>query len=893
MMGDEVLSLAGEGNTGGVIRLLRDATPQQRKEVAAAVKAQVAGMDQWAAWQRRYEMQALLVAGAGSLATAAQVATWLNRRSFGMVELDVPSIAAVLTDRDVTWLPDLAQRLAGRMTERNRTPESWGLVAHFVRALGLPPPTGDQFVLGWLESVFRWDNLQKRGAREALRDDPFLDHLLPYVFEVDGAGTLMNVGSWVSNYSKREKPDLGVLAFASLADEGRVSRDVLLDGCLSRFLKGDRPGALGVFVTLHDGLAPTLDEVAARQEDYARLLPTAPSPVAILAQKALRALDDAGRLDPEVLVQGGRDVLFRSERGLVRTQLTWLDRAAKRDPTRAGDILQAVAVAFGHPALDLQERALNIMAKHVEACDTDARAALADAATVLDADLGARAAQLFGTATDAAPAAATVDLPTAPAAAPVWRPMPAPIASPAELAAELTALVGRAMDPVGFERVLAAFVSLANDRGALRDALTPVVDRLAPGGYQPDLDEVLLDRHLLEVARTLCRTSETPGWRAALKMMLQLVGVDDRRKRSRATPAPHRMLVMRLAEIGHHLDRRPVPALVATPTATTGHIDPAVLVDRVAAAERDDWQPWPVDLAQALLRLPRTADPDVVARAAALTSPAGRRLAERLATGPYPDPAEVPIMRKRARDWWAWHQAGNVADMPIVELIPDAASNDPLIDPLFRNRPTGYWQYNVTRTYSLWPAVLPSHREVVAAHLLPDIADGPQFGSADPDAALPTLAEGSGPCGPAMAAAVAYTLGSARERTRVTGVDTALTLAATGDLDSAAVGEAVAAHLRAGVTKIVWLTPALTELANAGQPTAVWAIASRALAVVLALPKALPGTADLLALASKVVAGRPGLTPLPELAPVAARTGNSRLVTEARRLQRLLPEGTS
>jgi hypothetical protein len=212
-----------------------------------------------------------------------------------------------------------------------------------------------------------------------------------------------------------------------------------------------------------------------------------------------------------------------------------------------------------------------------------------------------------------------------------------------------------------------------------------------------------------------------------------------------------------------------------------------------------------------------------------------------------------------------------------------------MVDVLFRNQPGVQWHYYGLSSHAMWPAMLPSHRGVMAAHLLIDLADGSDYGRDDGSAALPALAEGSGPCGPAVAGALAFALGSSREQARIAGVDAAVTLATTGDLDGTAIGNALRTHLRNDLTKIVWITPALTELANAGLADATWAIASRALAAVLPLPKVPPGTPDLLALASKAVAGRPGLTPLPELGPVAARTGNSRLVTEARRLQRLLP----
>ncbi|MFC7480483.1 hypothetical protein ACFQX7_11115 [Luedemannella flava] len=76
--------------------------------------------------------------------------------------MDVPAVVTVLTQREVPWLPEVAQRLNDGMTSRNRD-DRWPLIAALVRATGVPVPTGDQFVLGWLESIFDWQHTRERG----------------------------------------------------------------------------------------------------------------------------------------------------------------------------------------------------------------------------------------------------------------------------------------------------------------------------------------------------------------------------------------------------------------------------------------------------------------------------------------------------------------------------------------------------------------------------------------------------------------------------------------------------------------------------------------------------------------------------------------------------------
>jgi hypothetical protein len=53
------------------------------------------------------------------------------------------------------------------------------------------------------------------------------------------------------------------------------------------------------------------------------------------------------------------------------------------------------------------------------------------------------------------------------------------------------------------------------------------------------------------------------------------------------------MLMLRLHEIGVGLVHAPRPMLVATPTSTTGLLAPETLLERLALAAAQHWQPWP------------------------------------------------------------------------------------------------------------------------------------------------------------------------------------------------------------------------------------------------------------------------------------------------------------
>ena len=153
----------------------------------------------------------------------------------------------------------------------------------------------------------------------------------PGMFEVDGLGVELARSSWDQETAAVGSPPAVPYALVALAAEGRVDRAVLLDGVLGRFLRGDQVAALRAFVVLHDELAPTEAELTTRVTRYVRLLPDAHSTVAALAHRALRRVDDTGRLELDTLLHGSGQLLARPEKMLVKAQLSWLDRVAKRE----------------------------------------------------------------------------------------------------------------------------------------------------------------------------------------------------------------------------------------------------------------------------------------------------------------------------------------------------------------------------------------------------------------------------------------------------------------------------------------------------------------------------------------------------------------------------------
>ena len=76
-------------------------------------------------------------------------------------------IVALLRERRVPWLADVAKRVAEAPNRDNR-PGRWRLCAALLVAADLPAPTTDDAVLGWLSDRFGHAARRKGGIRGAL-----------------------------------------------------------------------------------------------------------------------------------------------------------------------------------------------------------------------------------------------------------------------------------------------------------------------------------------------------------------------------------------------------------------------------------------------------------------------------------------------------------------------------------------------------------------------------------------------------------------------------------------------------------------------------------------------------------------------------------------------------
>ncbi|MFJ8045615.1 DUF6493 family protein [Kitasatospora sp. NPDC096147] len=813
----------------------------------------------------------LMVAGAVCHSAPSQAAAWLRATEFeGAAEWHRPALRRLIDAQPDGWRSEVAVRLA---EHRRRTPGlgfsvPFQVTEYLVRTTGCPLPLTDSLVLNWAEdrSFPRpRPDLPGRlpvgtGLHARLLADSFTPLLAPLMFEVAGTERVLE-----QVWSGQAESERWPAVLARLAAEGVLDRTALVSRVLARLLRGGRPAELRPVLATLTALAPTSAELTAESRTLLALLDGS-STVAGWAQQTLIALDATGVLPPETVTEAARTVLFRTEKKLVKAQLSWLDRTAKRTPAQAGAVLLATADAYGHPDRTLQEEALKLTARHLRAADDRVVAELRSTAEQLDRAHHVKAAELLGLA---APADDHGDYRELLPPAPVSRAVPAPVAGPAEAAEELSAALAGRAGVAEFERALDGLVRWAwLDGPVLAEALGPV---LAAAPYRPL-------RMVGEAAAGQFTAERAAEWAQPF--------LADSGRHFQA------QLAARLDEAAHQLAGTRVPLLLATPTQETGALDPAALVERVARYEELGVTPGPVDYGQALLRV-TAAGPAVRAAAARLSSPHGRHLARWLRSGGLPH--QPTTLRPGSHGSTSWQQAGyRLAVQPGVEpaQLPEVVPGTPLLPPhLVRLLgPTGQ---SAPARWVPAPdvhavAVLPGHREELAARLLPHFGSVEHHFTGDGLQLLPYLAEADGPVGPAVHLAVAHALGAQRPEDRTAAVDALLVLASRGDLDPALLGRECAELVREGSVKPGRLARSLTATAETGAHRTVWSVLASALPGLLGAEPP-HGTVDLLALAADCVrhCGPSGLT-LPALADLAARPGTSKLLTEARALHALL-----
>ncbi|MGV3721911.1 MAG: DUF6493 family protein, partial [Actinomycetota bacterium] len=192
----------------------------------------------------------------------------------------------VLAERRPAWLVDWTKWM---IVENPRT---WSQIRQLVRSGLIPTPDEDAYIIGLIGQIW------PRSPLELLRSDPqLLEQDVWRFFEVEGGGE--------DSLAARDKYSRGDYswghALKTLAEEGLLDRQRLLDASLDALQRDFAQFRAGWFSAFHESQSPTLEERAARQERYLALLGSRIAPTVSFALKALAVLDKADQLDGEAL----------------------------------------------------------------------------------------------------------------------------------------------------------------------------------------------------------------------------------------------------------------------------------------------------------------------------------------------------------------------------------------------------------------------------------------------------------------------------------------------------------------------------------------------------------------------------------------------------------------
>ncbi len=861
-------------------------------------------------WQRRDRIRkALLVAGAGCHTGAAGCAAWIGGRDLrDWTRSPYPLILTSLKDRDPAWLGDLAHRFAGRSALSDA---EYAFVGELVRIARVPIPVTDNLVMGWAElvSTARWRGRTRRPLTDILRDDPHTAVLASRLFEME------ELPPQIDFHDVPGSQDHWPGALGALAADGVLDRPHLVERCVTRLMSGGKSVDQRFFLAVLRRLGATEEEERRHLRDWAVMARDGIAPVASHAQQVLVRLDARGELSTRGLAEVSGAVLFRQEKKLVRAQLTLLGKALRRDPSTAGELLLSVAEAFGHEAIDVQERALKLVARYLPAVAApEVRERLASAAAQLGPLHRETVTALFGGLVEAVPQETYEEfLPPAPV---LRHHDPAP-ETVAELVEEVAARVKSPASEhwalssgsahltsgvTGFERTLDGLVRLARtDREeltkALREALAGVY--VIEGGLSP---------HMVD-PRSM---STSHGISVVVASLLGGVSDRDRAQwRSKTTvtgayacahAALNGVLLDRVWEAAEAIAAGRAPFLLATPTWHTGAIEAAELVERLRAYRELGVPPGPADFAQALLRVRRGGGPGR-AEAAAAAEALGTGEGDRLAAWLRADEPVAPVLRHPATavsrpsagNWWQRTTTGarqvllaTRERLVIQREFPEAFHWLGRAQ-LPHARQCYHWG---PERSSHWTATLPEDPEALAAWLMPDLMFAADRGQRGAVGFLPALAESAGEVGGATHLALAYGLGARHPEDRTAAVDALLVLAAGGRLDGASLGRELAILVDRDLVKVNRTADALGTAAATGACRTVLTVLAAMLPGLLAYEKTPRGLSDLLSVAAECAerCGTDGIEPIAGLAATAGRKGSSQTVRQAARLHAAFPD---
>jgi hypothetical protein len=221
----------------------------------------------------------------------------------------------------------------------------------------IPKPQSElyyQSLMGWRD--------HKLTLKELLLDNKdVLEEDLWHFFEIEGNGELSLAA--VDKYSAPNQSWTEALCY--LAQEGLIDRQKLLDASLSALGRGFAQFRATWHSSLHERLAPTVQERSARLAQYGALLANPVPTVASFALKAIEAIDKHSGLPIDFVQQNLPLAMTSQTKSNAVSAIAILQRAVKKDKAFALTAAEIVCEGLYNPAPEIQEKVLDFLEKNL------------------------------------------------------------------------------------------------------------------------------------------------------------------------------------------------------------------------------------------------------------------------------------------------------------------------------------------------------------------------------------------------------------------------------------------------------------------------------------------------------------------------------------------------
>ena len=406
--------LARREKAAACVRLFAQATEENRRALAPVAVAWLRTI--WSAWlgpKRRAEVELPKDIRPHLLREAAQVAVLATatlaelRRlpAFASRDWALPPdmVFDVLSARRPEWIDEWAELYV------EQAPDNWAVVRRLVRAGVCRPSLSDAMICGMMACVDGY----RTTIRESLLADPeLLEQEVWRLFEVQ-RGNSLNFASRDEyrqpalvrveeegqpvRFQEGAKAKGWLETFVELAQEGRLSRDRLLEASLAAVEREFPDSQSRWFPKLHEALQPSPAERQAFLPRYLGLLGSRNGSTLTFVLDILKTLDQAGQLPDDDVLQHIGPVLLDRTKARAKQALKLLERLAARRSDLASRTALLATQALTHETVDVQEAAWRLIDRLGTSCDAELGEAVRAAQDAIAPSLRERVAKWLGT----------------------------------------------------------------------------------------------------------------------------------------------------------------------------------------------------------------------------------------------------------------------------------------------------------------------------------------------------------------------------------------------------------------------------------------------------------------------------------------------------------------